>query len=340
MIDVQKILGKDLDKVDSIIRSLEEHVHVFTIPKRSGGTRTITAPDDELKKLHHRIASKLLIKYHPEDSAHGFVRERSILSNALPHVGAKSIGKMDIESFFDTISPNHIKYAICGNKHICKFCSNYPMMMAGKCSPSIYHNREEKFEIKCEELKTLFVDNYAEDNKYSSLLGRVVDLMTYKGSACQGFPTSPYLANIVLAGFDRFALDLAQRHDCEYTRYADDLTFSSKVLDAEQLRAVFEDAVTHKLFGFGFKIKKKKTKFKQRGRFQTCGVVVNVKPNVSKWRIKRFRAMVHNVVTGKYPMTEKKMNKLKGWASYLMHINKEKGNKYMKQLTDFEKAAA
>ena len=48
----------------------------------------------------------------------------------------------------------------------------------------------------------------------------------------QGAPTSPGLCNAILMRMDRRLSGLAQRYDCSYTRYADDLTFSGDDTDA------------------------------------------------------------------------------------------------------------
>ncbi|MBT3200065.1 MAG: RNA-directed DNA polymerase [Phycisphaerales bacterium] len=72
----------------------------FTIPKRSGGQRQIMAPCPKLKEMQSRILHRLLGGLRAHRSAMGFERDRSIVTNALPHVGAAVIVRMDIRDFF------------------------------------------------------------------------------------------------------------------------------------------------------------------------------------------------------------------------------------------------
>jgi len=142
-----------------------------------------------------------------------------------------------------------------------------------------------------------------------------------------------------MAGFDRRITAHAQAHGCIYTRYADDLTFSSKELTASELRSVFENEVEHKLYGFGFKAKKEKTRFKDRGRFQSCGIVVNVKPNIARYKVMKFRAMVHHAtVKHADKTTPSHLRKLRGWCSFLKSVNPTMGDKYMAKLDKYELA--
>ena len=94
----------------------------YEIPKRSGGTRTITAPNTSLKRLQRRLLANGLnaIALHP--SAHGFRREHSILTNASAHVGRQLVVNVDIAGFFPNTKHQRILSAV---RH----------MGAGKISP-------------------------------------------------------------------------------------------------------------------------------------------------------------------------------------------------------------
>ena len=74
--------------------------HTFTIPKRSGGIRTITAPDPGTKATQRRILRRLLARLPAHDTAHGFERGRSIVTNASAHPSPAVLVKLDIEDFF------------------------------------------------------------------------------------------------------------------------------------------------------------------------------------------------------------------------------------------------
>ena len=83
----------------------------FQIPKKDGTMRIICAPNDELKVIQRKLANELW-KYHlyymekkniESNISHGFVKGRSILTNANIHVNKKYIVNMDIEDFFPSI---------------------------------------------------------------------------------------------------------------------------------------------------------------------------------------------------------------------------------------------
>ena len=74
--------------------------HQFQVPKRSGGMRTISAPDKPLKQTQRLILRKLLGKLKAHPSATGFERGYSIVSNALPHVAQEVVVRLDLKDFF------------------------------------------------------------------------------------------------------------------------------------------------------------------------------------------------------------------------------------------------
>ncbi len=84
----------------------------YEIPKRSGGTRTITAPNPSLKRLQRRLLANGLnaIALHP--SAHGFRREHSIATNAAAHVGRRLVVNVDITGFFPNTKYERILRAV------------------------------------------------------------------------------------------------------------------------------------------------------------------------------------------------------------------------------------
>jgi retron-type reverse transcriptase len=75
----------------------------FEIPKKTGGKRTITAPDKFLKKIQRRINLLLTLFFEPKPSAHGFIENRSIITNARLHVGKKYVLNIDLKDFFPSI---------------------------------------------------------------------------------------------------------------------------------------------------------------------------------------------------------------------------------------------
>ncbi|MFG6460164.1 reverse transcriptase domain-containing protein [Roseateles sp. DXS20W] len=82
----------------------------FDIPKRSGGTRTIDAPKRRLKQHQQKLSRDLTAIFgNLSSAAHGFVLGRSVVTNALVHVGRKSVVRVDLQDFFHQIHFGRVK---------------------------------------------------------------------------------------------------------------------------------------------------------------------------------------------------------------------------------------
>lgn len=71
-------------------------------------------------------------------------------------------------------------------------------------------------------------------------------LTTYKGHLPQGTPTSPTLANLVGLTFDEPILQICKQRNIKYTRYVDDLWFSSNKPFKETEREILQIILDHK----------------------------------------------------------------------------------------------
>jgi RNA-directed DNA polymerase len=120
----------------------------------------------------------------------------------------------------------------------------------------------------------------------------------------QGAPSSPTISNLICAKMDSELTRLARAHRCIYTRYADDITFSTNrstmplvsidrnadnVLFVEisaELRMIIERN--------GFRINQKKVRLSdETHRQEVTGLIVNEKINVKRRLIREIRAMLH-----------------------------------------------
>lgn len=123
----------------------------------------------------------------------------------------------------------------------------------------------------------------------------IANLATYNGHLPQGAPTSPFLANSICWRMDHKLYRWAQGQRCRYSRYADDLAFSTDravfgQMDWQQL----EDIVRSE----GFEINEAKRRLVSRGFRQVLtGLVVNGRrPDVPREVGKNLRALLHNVI--------------------------------------------
>lgn len=120
---------------------------IFTIKKRSGGTREIAAPETGLKGIQRQLANKLQDIYIPKSAAHGFTREKTILTNAREHSRKRYVFKVDLQDFFPSIHFGRVMglfiskpYAIQRNIAIviAKIaCFNNVLPQGSPCSPVI-----------------------------------------------------------------------------------------------------------------------------------------------------------------------------------------------------------
>lgn len=108
----------------------------------------------------------------------------------------------------------------------------------------------------------------------------------------QGAPTSPILSNLICSRLDQKLMKLAQEYFCMYTRYADDITFSTrKKLDLNELL----DKVRMSLKEEGFEPNEKKIRTQTRNmRQEVTGLTVNKKVNINRKYIRKTRAILHS----------------------------------------------
>lgn len=120
----------------------------------------------------------------------------------------------------------------------------------------------------------------------------IANLCCDQGCLPQGAPTSPLLTNAVCQRLDRRLHELAARHRCTYTRYADDLTFSG---NRPVFRAGFHQRLNAILEAEGYQQNEHKQRLQTpETRQEVTGIVVNERPNVPREYVRQIRAMLHN----------------------------------------------
>lgn len=120
-----------------------------------------------------------------------------------------------------------------------------------------------------------------------------------------GAPTSPILSNILCSGIDATLAEVAKNHGCFFTRYADDLTFSTNRRNFPRALAELEVDDGHTVTipgkelvmaieGQGFKVNARKTRLLSKfDRQEVCGIVCNEKLNVLPKLRRQIRASLH-----------------------------------------------
>ena len=171
----------------------------------------------------------------------------------------------------------------------------------------------------------------------------------------QGAPTSPILTNVICQRMDYLLTAVAKRFGIKYTRYADDITFSS-MHNVYQKDSEFLKELHRIITEQGFHIKESKTRLQKEGyRKEVTGLLVNENVNVQKRYIKQLRMWLYywerygfakasiyftqqymsdkTVVKGKPDM----VNVIDGKLNYLKMVKGSENLLYLKLRGRFEK---
>ena len=153
----------------------------FDIKKKNGKIRKISAPSPNIKILQQKLNQVLQAVYSPKPSVHGFVNQRSVVTNATKHIGKKYVFNIDLKDFFPTINFGRVRGMFMGKPY------NLPQKVSTVLAHLCCHDRELP----------------------------------------QGAPTSPIISNMICGKLDSQLQQLASKYRCTYSRYADDMTFST-----------------------------------------------------------------------------------------------------------------
>jgi len=161
----------------------------------------------------------------------------------------------------------------------------------------------------------------------------LAELSTYNGKLPMGAPTSPYLSNIIAIRMDKRFTKLGEKIGFRYSRYADDLAFSSSDRNFTKRIPFFRKIIEDE----GFIVNEKKIAIARKGgRQKITGVVINKKVNIDSKEYKKLRAVVHNCINGDLRVEMKKWgasslyefrNILTGKIGFVKMLNWEKGDK-------------
>ena len=233
----------------------------FKIKKKSGGFRQITAPRTRTFMMMLSAVNELFRSmYTPSDYAMGFTDGRSVVSNAAIHIGMDYVFNIDLKDFFPTIQ----QARVWGRLRVLPFKFEQPIanLLAGLCS--MKESREDENGIK----KDVYV-------------------------LPQGAPTSPIITNMICDKLDYYLSRLAKRFNMNYTRYADDITFSSMRFVYGR-NGKFMQELQRIIKEQGFTINESKTRLQRRGdRQEVTGIIVSDKLNVTQKYVRDIRNILY-----------------------------------------------
>lgn len=163
------LLGIRPEDLSSMINSPNSYYRTFDIPKRSGGLRTITAPYPSLKYIQRWIYDNILKQIPVHGCAHGFIRQRSTLTNVNIHVGQKFLLKMDLKDFFPSIPLSwviQLFYSLGYEKQVAFYlaslcCYNEKLAQGAPVSPSISNIVSKHLDRRLYRIAKRFKLNYS-----------------------------------------------------------------------------------------------------------------------------------------------------------------------------------
>ena len=252
----------------------------FEIPKRSGGTRRITAPTGKLKDVQKCISVLVAPYYQVPDCVQGFTEGRSVATNAYKHTSKNYVLNIDLKDFFPTITYTRVMKSL----QELGFNEEVSDIISRLCTIPMWDDRKEM----------------------------------WRNALPQGSPSSPLLSTIVCSSLDQRLSALAQRYGVTYSRYADDMTFSSDhsvyAKDSKflkELESIVESS--------GFRINEKKTRLQKKGsRQEVTGLIVGEKINTYRQFTKNLRAAVFHAETN--GCTPHEFNNILGRVSYMAMV--------------------
>ena len=300
--DFAKLLGlKSAKYINYLLYNVKTDnlYNSFTILKKNGGERVIHAPKKELKFLQKKLSNVLWECY--LESIESKSKDKNFKTPVLSHAFEK--GKSII-----TNSQMHRNKKYILNIDLKNFFDSFNF------------GRVRGFFIK------------DKDFTVSPEIATVIaQIACYQGKLPQGAPSSPIITNLITRILDYRIVKIAKKYRFTYSRYADDMTFSTnRELNSNKLRASkeldnFLTELEEVIISSGFEINPKKTRLSNNmQRQEVTGLVVNKKINVKREYIKNTRAMAFQLYKdGAFEIDKKPgtINQLTGRFAFIFQID-------------------
>lgn len=259
---------------------------VYRIPKRTHGYRVIAQPTKQLKEYQRKFIN-IFFPYLPvHEYAMAYQKNKNIQQNAEIHKNNSYLLKMDFENFFNSITP-----ALFWNEW-------------ENINPYIFDENEKNLFSRL-----LFWNPNRKRTQRENLILSI------------GAPSSPLISNFVMYRFDKLITQYCLDKNINYTRYADDLTFSTNIKNILYQIPVEVSKNLNLLFGNKLRINNSKTVFSSKAHNRhITGITItnNNKLSLGRERKRYIRALVHQY---KYAQLEKAdIQYLKGLLNFCKSI--------------------
>ncbi|WP_045377453.1 retron St85 family RNA-directed DNA polymerase [Vibrio campbellii] len=274
-------VGVTEQEIKAFLHLAPRKYKVYTIPKRKSGVRVIAQPTSELKKLQRKFVK--IVNFPTHECSMAYKKGVGIKQNAEIHQANTYLLKMDLENFFNSISPD------------------------------IFWKVWSEFNPLPTSVDKLYIEKllfWCPSKKNSNKLILSV-----------GAPSSPNISNFCMSKFDDVVSKFCQDRNIIFTRYADDLTFSTKKRDVLfEVPSLVQHALSEE-FGRRLTINHSKTTFSSMAHNRhITGITINNEGNLSIGRDKK-RYIKHLVHQFKYNnLDEQDIYHLKGLLAFAKYI--------------------
>ncbi|MBC2116769.1 retron Ec67 family RNA-directed DNA polymerase/endonuclease [Listeria booriae] len=271
------------------IKKIENLYSSFKLPKKSGGHRVINSPEEDLKDIQKSLAKFLS-------------RQQKIIWDA------RGINQNISHAFIEgkniiSNAENHMNKRFILNVDLEDFFDSFHF---GRVRGFFAQNRDFRFPI---DIATI-----------------IAQISCYNRTLPQGAPSSPIITNLICNILDIRLLKISKKYRVNYTRYADDLTFSTNDRSFSDKYMKFLVEISLEIKHAGFMINNKKTRLQLKdSRQEVTGLIVNKKVNVKKEYYKKTRAMADNLYRHKTFDIDGKpgtINKLEGRFSFINQLDR------------------
>lgn len=297
------------------------HYRYAALPRPGRPVRVIEHPKHRLKSIQRQLLHELLDWIPAHEAAHGFTRGRSVRTHARKHTGRFVVVRFDLEDFFASIRAGRV-YGIFRTAGYPESVAYMLTALTTNVVPAVIWHKLPRP-----------VDPRQIDGHHQ--LGRRLATPHLP----QGAPTSPALANLAAFRLDRRLDGLARALEINYSRYADDLTFSGDtrlVRGSGTLRRTVASIAREE----GFTVNEAKSMLATRaGRQRVCGVVVNDHLNTPRREYDNLKAILHN--SAAYgPQTQNRQAvpnfqaHLIGRISWVESLNPQRGEKLRRRFAE------
>jgi RNA-directed DNA polymerase len=242
---ISHITGVHYTTLRDIVLRNSNPYSVYALKKKVSGYRDISSPNNDLKLVQKWIAQNILINIEPHWRCYSYHKGASIIKCAREHTASKWLIKLDIQNFFGSIQESQV-YDVFKNQ-------NYNSLVSFEMARLCTVNTEFDHSLSIKH----WVNYKRKSSKspYSSLK------IKRFGHLPQGSPTSPHLSNIIFKKTDIELHSIAKQYSLVYTRYSDDLSFSTEDKNFSRKTAkIFVGKVSKILNNHHYRLNLKKTK--------------------------------------------------------------------------------